>query len=221
MRTFERESSVACPIRLDICVKKAGITEIAEPIHILTANLTKAMRAIPSEAQGNSKRKRASSSSSSIASDLSSLVTRLSKATLEDFELDKTSSFDMNTAQGQRNNHYVILLLGLYEVAIEYEYNTDKRASEKIKNLFNARKQLAELQKEAPSLRKATHVSLLSLGFIQNILNALFMQAELPPSDRVLKSDINFVQMAMSSVIDSLKAVSLERNVDFRNPLFI
>ncbi|KAI8886799.1 hypothetical protein K501DRAFT_308485 [Backusella circina FSU 941] len=215
MRTFEREPSVACPIRLDICVKKSGTTEIAEPIHILTANLTKAMRAIPndtSHAEGTitGKRKRVpaaipSSSSSNSRSDLSSFVTRLSKATLDDFELDKTSSFDTNTPLGQRNNHYTVLLLGLYEVAIEYEYNANKMASDKILNLFKVRKQLAELQKEVSSLRKSTHESLFSLGFIQDILDALFMQAEIPPSDRALKSNISFVQMIMSSVMDSLK----------------
>ena len=47
---------------------------------------------------------------------LLSFINRLSRANLEDFELDKSASFDMATHIGLRSNYYATLLLGVYEV---------------------------------------------------------------------------------------------------------
>ncbi|KAG0261101.1 hypothetical protein BG011_001353 [Mortierella polycephala] len=50
----------------------------------------------------------------------SKIVLGLQQAGLEDFELDKTSDFNMATNIGARNNMYATLLGGCYEAAIEY-----------------------------------------------------------------------------------------------------
>ncbi|KAF9186914.1 hypothetical protein BGZ51_001704 [Haplosporangium sp. Z 767] len=52
--------------------------------------------------------------------DLDRIVLGLQQVGLEDFELDKTSDFNMATNIGARNNMYATLLSGCYEAAIEY-----------------------------------------------------------------------------------------------------
>ncbi|KAF9917506.1 hypothetical protein BX616_000765 [Lobosporangium transversale] len=52
--------------------------------------------------------------------DLDTILLGLQRAGLEDFELDKTSDFNMGSNIGARNNMYATLLTGCYESAIEY-----------------------------------------------------------------------------------------------------
>ncbi|KAG0001818.1 hypothetical protein BGZ79_004110 [Entomortierella chlamydospora] len=52
--------------------------------------------------------------------DLERILLGLERAGLEDFELDKTSDFNMSSNIGARNNMYATLLTGCYESAIEY-----------------------------------------------------------------------------------------------------
>ncbi|KAG0230580.1 hypothetical protein BGW42_000884 [Actinomortierella wolfii] len=52
--------------------------------------------------------------------DLDRLLLGLDRAGLEDFELDKTSEFNMNTNLGIRNNMFASLVIGCLESAIEY-----------------------------------------------------------------------------------------------------
>jgi hypothetical protein len=115
MRSFEKDNSITNPIKLDVCVENAnngGYPKIVEPIHILLANLVKALGAVSTE-------KATSLISETIErfkGCMESFVNRLSKANLEDFELDKTANFDMATHLGLRNNLYANLVLGVYEV---------------------------------------------------------------------------------------------------------
>jgi hypothetical protein len=57
-----------------------------------------------------------SSDLSHLEEQIHSLCFRLSKADPEDFELDKSSNYDMITNVGMRNNHRAQLLLSTYEV---------------------------------------------------------------------------------------------------------
>jgi Fanconi anemia group I protein len=115
MRSYEKDSSISNPIKLDVCVENAnngGYPKIVEPIHILLANLVKALNAASTE-------NTTSLTSETIVrfkSCMESFIDRLSKASLEDFELDKTANFDMATHLGLRNNLYANLVLGIYEV---------------------------------------------------------------------------------------------------------
>lgn len=115
MKSYEKDTSISNPIKLDVCVENAnngGYPKLVEPIHILLANLVKALGAASTE-------NATSFTSEAIVrfkSCMESFVNRLSKASLEDFELDKTSNFDMATHLGLRNNLYARLVLGAYEV---------------------------------------------------------------------------------------------------------
>lgn len=54
----------------------------------------------------------------SLQGNIDSLCFRLCKADPEDFELDKSSNYDMVTNVGMRNNCRAQLLLGTYEVRV-------------------------------------------------------------------------------------------------------
>lgn len=43
---------------------------------------------------------------------------RMVKAELEEFELDKSSVFDLSTQQGLYNQHAAVILLGTFEVCL-------------------------------------------------------------------------------------------------------
>lgn len=123
MSNYERDPNVTNPIKLDICVENAtngGYPKILEPIHILLANMLKTMNAmniktLPSVTQDTV---------SQFIANMKSFVLRLSRAELEDFELDKNASSDMSTHVGLRNTHYATLLLGAYEVNKKSQVNT-------------------------------------------------------------------------------------------------
>lgn len=115
LRTFERDSTILNPIKLEACVENAtngGYPKITEPIHILLSNLVKSLR-VAATVDVTSV---TAETMSRCRDTLLSFINRLSKANLEDFELDKTASFDMATHVGLRNNQYATLLLGAYEV---------------------------------------------------------------------------------------------------------
>lgn len=115
MRSYEKDSTIFNPIKLDVCVENAsngGYPKIIEPIHILLSNLVKSLR-VAATVDVTS----VTAETMSRCKDyLLSFINRLSMANLEDFELDKSANFDMATHIGLRNNYYATLLLGVYEV---------------------------------------------------------------------------------------------------------
>lgn len=115
MRSFEKDGSITNPIKLEACVENAtngGYPKIQEPIHILIANLVKVVKV----AQSTNVSTVTKETMSRFDTNMKSFVHRLSRASLEDFELDKTASFDQGTHIGLRNTQYAILILGCYEV---------------------------------------------------------------------------------------------------------
>lgn len=116
-RSYEKDVSITNPIKLESCVENAtngGYPKITEPIHVLLANIVKTLKATSvtnvSAVTTDTIQK--------LKANMKSFVLRLSRATLEDFELDKTASFDMATHIGLRNTQYVTLVVGCYEVIL-------------------------------------------------------------------------------------------------------
>uniref|UniRef100_A0A670K3E3 FA complementation group I n=1 Tax=Podarcis muralis TaxID=64176 RepID=A0A670K3E3_PODMU len=54
---------------------------------------------------------------------LESITRRMIKSELEDFELDKSADFSQSTGVGLKNNIYAILVMGVCEVLIEYNFS--------------------------------------------------------------------------------------------------
>lgn len=211
MRSYEKNTSILCPIKLDLCVENTssmGQIKIIEPIHILLLNTIRALNALGDDPESYSLM---GESISRFRKNIKSLVLRLSDASLEDFELDKTSSFDPATHVGQRNTQNASLLLSLYEISIEYEYSLNvinADSSEIILSLFKKRKQLISLlSSTADKGKKALNMCrpITNLESAVKIFKQLFTEEDMPEPMRDLRSDIDFVHFIVAGTSDSLK----------------
>lgn len=116
LRSFERDPSITNPIKLENCIENAtngGYPKITEPIHILLANIVKTLKSTSQMSLSTV----TADTVLQLKANMKSFVLRLSRANLEDFELDKTASFDMATHIGLRNIYYTTLIIGCYEVS--------------------------------------------------------------------------------------------------------
>ncbi|KAL9554015.1 hypothetical protein MBANPS3_002999 [Mucor bainieri] len=220
LRTFERDSTILNPVKLEACVENAtngGYPKIVEPIHILLSNLVKSLR-VAATVDVTSV---TAETMSRCRDTLLSFINRLSKATLEDFELDKTANFDMATHVGLRNNQYAILLLGVYEVSLEHIFLTNDitvQSSEILLTLFKKRMGLVGILKEAATTekgRKLTHInhtSCVSLEFTSKMFQSIFSakdakaaKDENEASKRDIRSNLDFASFLVTSTYESLK----------------
>ncbi|KAF9433039.1 hypothetical protein BGZ76_009963 [Entomortierella beljakovae] len=125
---YDKTGTRLSPLMLEECVgnsKTGGEPVFSEPLHYLMCSVVRSLVSLQ-------KMKRRSSHSrdeihaadehqiSECHRDLDRILLGLERAGLEDFELDKTSDFNMATNIGARNNMYATLLNGCYESAIEY-----------------------------------------------------------------------------------------------------
>lgn len=83
-----------------------------EPIHVLLANLVKSFRIASTQKVTAVTQE----TLSRFKINMDSVIDRLLKCNLEDFELDKTANFDMATHIGLKNNQFAGLMIGIYEV---------------------------------------------------------------------------------------------------------
>ncbi|KAI9263424.1 FANCI solenoid 4-domain-containing protein [Phascolomyces articulosus] len=222
-RVYEKDRGMVTPLRLDVCVDHAshssgGAPRLAEPIHILLASLFQTLKNLENgmDVTHNSV---IADQIHSCREDLTSLVFRLSKSDLEDFELDKTADFDLATHLGQRNNIYAGLMQGTFEAAIEYEYFMRKDTLESyqtILNLFKKRMDAAALLKEGSSVadkgRKSiamqAEYSVSSLEFLTDVTRRMFSQGNIQRPIRALRGDIGFVHYVILSIPIALKKMT-------------
>ncbi|KAG0365943.1 hypothetical protein BC939DRAFT_506608 [Gamsiella multidivaricata] len=115
------------PLKLEECVSNStngGEPTFVEPLHYLMSGVVRSLVGL------QKLKRRTSFSPDEIYPDehqitechrnLGRIVLGLQRAGLEDFELDRTSDFNMATNIGARNNMYATLLTGCYESAVEY-----------------------------------------------------------------------------------------------------
>uniref|UniRef100_A0A8C4QFB0 FA complementation group I n=1 Tax=Eptatretus burgeri TaxID=7764 RepID=A0A8C4QFB0_EPTBU len=113
---------------------------------------------------------------------LDSVSVRMVKSELEDFELDKSADFSLSISIGVKNNIYAVLVLGVYEVLLEYNFtgpDISIQQSEQVLGLFKRYQELAELLKEKVARGKnaaKSPRSLLSLTCIGSLLKALLSE---------------------------------------------
>ncbi|KAG0002734.1 hypothetical protein BGZ65_002376 [Modicella reniformis] len=127
VRFYDQTGTRLTPLKLEECVgnsKTGGEPIFVEPLHYLMCGVVRSLI-------GLQKSKRKALLAQNIIStderqvtechrDLERILLGLERAGLEDFELDKTSDFNMGTNIGARNNMYATLLTGCLESAIEY-----------------------------------------------------------------------------------------------------
>ncbi|KAF9354159.1 hypothetical protein BGX26_008025 [Mortierella sp. AD094] len=124
---YDQTGTRLTPLKLEECVgnsRTGGEPTFVEPLHYLMCGVVRSLLSI------QKKKRRSSHSQDEIYADehqvsecyrgLDGILLGLERAGLEDFELDKTSDFNMSSNIGARNNMYATLLTGCYESAIEY-----------------------------------------------------------------------------------------------------
>ncbi|KAF9108452.1 hypothetical protein BGX27_008339 [Mortierella sp. AM989] len=124
---YDQTGTRLSPLKLEECVgnsKTGGEPSFVEPLHYLMCGVVRSLVGL------QKKKRRSSYSQDEIYADehqvagchrdLDRILLGFERAGLEDFELDKTSDFNMTSNIGARNNMYATLLTGCYESAIEY-----------------------------------------------------------------------------------------------------
>ncbi|KAK2842091.1 hypothetical protein Q5P01_012291 [Channa striata] len=144
---------------------------------------------------------------------LESITRRMVKSELEDFELDKSAEFSMGSSVGVKNNIYAVLVMGVYEVLVEYNFlkaNYSKTRFEELMELFNRYHKLSEILKEKSGKgRVSSHKtprSLVSLGFISTLLTVLFRDSTQSKEEAlsVLRSSSEFLRYAVSVAVQKI-----------------
>ncbi|KAF6735606.1 Fanconi anemia group I protein [Oryzias melastigma] len=154
---------------------------------------------------------------------LESVTRRMIKSELEDFELDKSAEFSMGSSVGVKNNIYAVLVMGVYEVLIEYNFikaNYNKSRFEELINLFSCYNKLSEILKEksgkvrTPSNK--TPRSLLSMGFASTLITVLFKDNSQSREEAlsVLRSNAEFVRYALSVVVQKIQQLEESGQTD-------
>ncbi|KAI8576534.1 hypothetical protein K450DRAFT_256659 [Umbelopsis ramanniana AG] len=214
---FVVDQSFDNPLQLDKCVEQSssgGSVHIVEPIHSLVQALLKTMVAMRSSHQGTT-----SSDIASLQGHIDSLCFRLCKADPEDFELDKSSNYDMVTNVGMRNNCRAQLLLSTYEACMEHLIQTysDENA-ESIAKLFNKFKILHGILKEKSTNERGrksalsmAESSILTLPGITMISNILFAGDSGPT---VLRSNTDFVKYILTVTHHKLSKLTSQEDLD-------
>ncbi|XP_077372688.1 Fanconi anemia group I protein-like isoform X1 [Festucalex cinctus] len=145
---------------------------------------------------------------------LESITKRMLKSEMEDFELDKSAEFSTVSSVGVKNNIYAVLVIGLYEVLLEYNFvkgNYSKRAFEELLELFNRYHKLCEILKEKSGKGRQPSSkiprSLLSMGFISTLLTALFRENSQSREEAltVLRSSGEFVRYALCVAVHKIQ----------------
>ncbi|XP_064373311.1 Fanconi anemia group I protein isoform X2 [Dromaius novaehollandiae] len=146
---------------------------------------------------------------------LDSVTRRMIKSELEDFELDKSADFSLSSGVGVKNNIYAILVMGIYEVLIEYNFNIgnfSKNKFEDVLGLFTCYNKLSEILKEKAGKNKSilgnkTARSFLSMGFVSTLLTALFRDNAQSHEESlaVLRSSTEFLRYAVSVALQKVQ----------------
>ncbi|XP_033114599.1 Fanconi anemia group I protein-like [Anneissia japonica] len=197
------DSEVLPPIKLEPCIAEQGDkVYITEPVtHLLMAlgqSLLFCKRRGQEDEEENVNVEKLVDKLDGV---LKSLATRMISSEMEDFELDKSADYSMDHGVGVRNNIFAILVLGIYEVLMEYVIGNGDYSSTRCEQLLQLYKNYSTLSgvlKEKTEAKKGkdTARSLLSIKFVTEAMRALF-SLNSPSHDEGLTSlrqNTDFVQ---------------------------
>ncbi|KAL7980131.1 hypothetical protein Chor_001399 [Crotalus horridus] len=129
--------------------------------------------------------------------------------------LDKSADFSQSTGVGLKNNIYAILVMGICEVLIEYNFSTgnySKNKFEDVLSLFKCYTKLCEISKEKAGKSKLSSTnkiprSFLSMGFVCTLLTSLFRDCAQNHEESlaILRSSTEFMRYAVSVALQKVQ----------------
>uniref|UniRef100_A0A8C7K6V9 FA complementation group I n=1 Tax=Oncorhynchus kisutch TaxID=8019 RepID=A0A8C7K6V9_ONCKI len=223
-RYYEPEQDLLPPVKLELCIGAQGDQVfLQEPLaHLLSCTVHcllwyQGMRRSARPNAGGSDDdddEEEGGFQDELQSILESITRRMIKCELEDFELDKSAEFSLSSV-GVKNSIYAVLVMGVYEVLIEYNFtkaNYSKSIFEELLELFSRYNKLSEILKEKSGKGKSSKSprSLLSMGFVSTLLTALFRCACVDSAQSreeallVLRSSGDFLRYAVSVALQKI-----------------
>ncbi|XP_035520760.1 Fanconi anemia group I protein isoform X2 [Morone saxatilis] len=232
-RYYEPEQDLLPPVKLEPCITALGDqVYLQEPLaHLVSCTVhcllwLHNMRRSANHNMGDSDdddEEEEEGYQSELQTILESMTRRMIKSELEDFELDKSAEFSMGSSVGVKNNIYAVLVMGVYEVLMEYNFitaNYSKSRFEDLMELFNRYHKLSEILKEKSGKGRVpsnkTPRSLLSLGFISTLLSVLFRDSTQSREEAlsVLRSSGEFVRYAVNVAVQKIQQLEETGHTD-------
>ncbi|XP_008317251.1 Fanconi anemia group I protein isoform X2 [Cynoglossus semilaevis] len=235
-RYYESEQDLLPPVKLEPCITAHGDqVYLQEPLgHLLSCtvhcllwlqNMRQAAKrnVDDSDDDEDDNDEEEEGYQSELQTILESMTRRMIKCEMEDFELDKSAEFSLGSSVGVKNNIYAVLVMGVYEVLIEYNFvkaNYSKSRFDELIELFNRYHKLSEILKEKSGKgRAASHKtprSLLSFGFVSTLLTVLFRDSTQSREEAlsVLRSSGEFVRYAVSVAVQKIQQLEETGHTD-------
>uniref|UniRef100_A0A4W3ITH4 FA complementation group I n=1 Tax=Callorhinchus milii TaxID=7868 RepID=A0A4W3ITH4_CALMI len=158
-----------------------------------------------------------SSFQNELEEQLDSITLRMVKSELEDFELDKSADFSSGTNVGVKNHLYAVLVLGVLEVLMEYNFTIGDYSVNRFQDvlsLFHRHHKLWELLKEKsgkgkPASSWKSPRSLLTFHFLSHLLTNLFRDNTQSHEESlsVLRSSNEFQRYVVSMALQKVQQV--------------
>ncbi|XP_055955282.1 Fanconi anemia group I protein [Patella vulgata] len=156
---------------------------------------------------------------------LADLTVRMISSEMEDFEIDKSADFTLKNTVGIKNNIFAILVLGIYEVLMEYNFIHNKNSvekCEKVLKLYEKYVKLSDLLKEKASTANGKKgkvstskpskapASLFSLSFNVDIVTLLLtdFSAKHKTAYDVLRTNLDFMKHIVTTAVNKLHQYS-------------
>uniref|UniRef100_UPI0037E9ACE8 Fanconi anemia group I protein n=1 Tax=Semicossyphus pulcher TaxID=241346 RepID=UPI0037E9ACE8 len=233
-RYYEPEQDLLPPVKLEPCITALGDqVYLQEPlahlgsctVHCLLwlQNMRHSANPNAGDSDNDEDEEEEGGYQSELQTILESMTRRMIKSELEDFELDKSAEFSMGSSVGVKNNIYAVLVMGVYEVLMEFSFikaNYSKSHFEDLLELFNRYHKLAEILKEKSGKGRVplnkTPRSLLSLGFVSTLLTVLFRDSTQSRDEAlsVLRSSAEFVRYAVSVAVQKIQQLEETGHTD-------
>ncbi|KAM9375874.1 Fanconi anemia group I protein [Pholidichthys leucotaenia] len=232
-RYYEPEQDLLPPVKLEPCITANGDrVYLQEPLaHLVSCtvhcllwlqNMRKSANPTADDS-GDEEEDEEEGYQSDLQTILDSMTRRMIKSELEDFELDKSAEFSLGSGVGVKNNIYAVLVIGVYEVLMEYNFikaKYSKSRFEEIIELFSRYYKLSEILKEKSGKGRVssnkTPRSLVSVGFISNLITVLFRDNTQSREEAlsVLRLNGDFVRYVLSVVVQKIQQLEETGHTD-------
>ncbi|XP_057185886.1 Fanconi anemia group I protein isoform X2 [Triplophysa rosa] len=229
-RYFEPEQDLLPPLKLESCISAHGDQVfLQEPLaHLLCCTVhcllwDQNIRSDGNLSDDEDDEDEEGGVQKELQAILESITKRMIKSELEDFELDKCAEFSPTSSVGVKNSIYAVLVMGVNEVLMEYNFitaNYSKNHIEEVLELFRRYHKVSDILREkagkgrTPSSK--TPRSLLSLSFVSTLLTALFRDSTQSREESlsVLRSSGDFLRYCVSVALQKIQQLEETGHTD-------